>query len=495
MKKLFFSILALFLALSARSQSCLPNGITFTTQAEVDNFPIGYPGCAEIAGDVEFFGEDIHSFSGLSGLTSIGGFLRIYDIPSIVNKSGLTSVQELISLTSIGGTLYVRVAPVFTSFHGLEKLDSIGGFLRIEDKPELATLEGLVNLVFVGGPDLFVRNNPQLSDCAIYAVCNALFVQDPGLLTLIYGNAPGCATHQEARASCHTIPADAATYRMEATKFDDGTLAATAIESCAGLTPGLITAFWLDKGPPDYDFDCREVLGSFGPNQKTAVPAGAGDEHAIVPNRPLEYTIDFQNTGTDTAFRVLLRDVLPPGLDINTFRPGFASHPYTWEIRGADTLDVLFFPVMLPDSNVNEPASHGFFSFTIGQGPDLPDGSILENKASIIFDFNPPIVTNTVRHTIRELLIVRVDEPRDQEILWRVLGNPMHQMATFQAKAFIAGAKRFELYDAAGRMVRSVYFEGQQFEFHRGGLPEGVYFFRISSLQRAAFTGKILVGG
>ena len=707
----------------------------------------------------------LESFAGLEMLQTIGGQFNIEGHWYLEDFSGLDN------LTSIGGNLYVRVAPVFTSFHGLEKLDSIGGFLRIEDNPELTTLEGLDNLVFVGGPDLFVRNNPQLSDCAIYLICNTLFIANPGLFTIIHNNAPGCATPQEARASCHTIPveatvridtngdclpdlsdtpvegiqvrlsgngqmalrpgdqngvslfqyfnsgpftlglpqypsanwavcqddilitpgtpfiqdtlkatfllsplqqecaeltvelglpsifrsclvasdlevsvkntgnliaesvilavvkpyqmdllsstpplaaqsgdtlyfalgdlppltesivklkvktscnyflfeqtlcfeafaytlipcqatfppaseiklsaqclgdtavrfmlknigdaptqsphdytlirnedvlnkasfslgaqqsmtvdvpADAATYRMEATKFDDGTLTATAIESCAGLTPGLITAFWLDKGPLDYDFDCREVLGSFDPNQKTAVPAGAGDEHAIVPNRPLEYTIDFQNTGTDTAFRVLLRDVLPPGLDINTFRPGFASHPYTWEIRGADTLEVLFFPIALPDSNVNEPASHGFFSFTIGQGPDLPDGSILENKASIIFDFNPPIVTNTVRHTIRELLIVRVDEPKELEVLWRVLGNPMHQMATFQAKAFIAGAKRFELYDAAGRMVRSVHFEGQQYEFQRGGLPEGVYFFRISSLQGAAFTGKIIVGG
>ncbi|MCB9300538.1 MAG: hypothetical protein H6566_07810 [Lewinellaceae bacterium] len=765
-----------------------------------------------VGGDVYFnILPQSASLSGLESLTTIGGDLRLD------NQSGLTSVQELVSLTSIGGSLsfpytlesfaglemlqtiggslaiegcwyledfsgldnltsiggslFVRVAPVFTSFHGLEKLDSIGGFLRIEDNPELATLEGLDNLTFIGGPDLFVTGNPQLSDCAIYAVCNALFVNDPNLTIAIGQNGPGCATPQEARASCHTIPveatvridtngdclpdvsdtpaegiqvrlsgngqvalrpgdqngvslfqyfnsgpftlslpqypsanwavcqddilitpgtpfiqdtlkatfllsplqqecaeltvelglpsifrsclvasdlevsvkntgsviaesvilavvkplemdllssnpplsaqsgdtlyfelgdlapladsivkikvktncnfflfehtlcfeafartlipcqatfppaseiklsaqclgdttvrftlknignaptqnpheyvilrneevldkenfnlnaqqsmfvdfpADAATYRMEATKFDDGTLTATAIENCGGLTPGLITSFWLDKGPIDYDFDCREVLGSFDPNQKTAVPAGTGAEHAIVPNRSLEYTIDFQNTGTDTAFRVLLRDVLPQQLDINTFRPGFASHPYTWEIRGADTLEVLFFPIMLPDSNVNEPASHGFFSFTMDQKPDLQDGQTLENKASIIFDFNPPIVTNTVLHTIRELLIVSVDGPQVQPPLWRVLGNPTHDVATFQATAFMAGSKRFELYDAAGRLLRSVPFEGQQFDFQRDGLPEGLYFFRISDLQGKSFTGKIVMGG
>ena len=31
---------------------CLPEGITFSTQAEIDNFQTNYPGCTEIEGDV-----------------------------------------------------------------------------------------------------------------------------------------------------------------------------------------------------------------------------------------------------------------------------------------------------------------------------------------------------------------------------------------------------------------------------------------------------------
>lgn len=289
------------------------------------------------------------------------------------------------------------------------------------------------------------------------------------------------------------VPANGATYRMEATKFDDGTLTAIAIENCGGLTPGLITAFWLDEGPLNYDFSCRQVIGSFDPNQKTAVPSGVDEEHIIEANRPFQYTIDFQNTGTDTAFRVLLRDILPPNLDVNTFRPGFASHPYTWEIKGMDTLEVLFFPIMLPDSNVNEPASHGFFSFNINQIPALSEGSIIENMASIIFDFNPPITTNLVWHTIGQLLIVKVDEPQTQPPKWQVLGNPTNDRAIFQSTQDIDGIKRFELYDTSGRRFRSAQFEGQQFEFQRNGLPAGFYFFVIADAQGRICTGKIVV--
>ena len=212
------------------------------------------------------------------------------------------------------------------------------------------------------------------------------------------------------------VPADGATYRMEATKFDNGALTATALENCNGLTPGQINAFWLDEGPLEYDFDCRQVIGAYDPNQKTAVPTGAGQSHYITANRPIQYTIDFQNTGTDTAYRVLLRDVLPAGFDLNSFRPGISSHPCTWEIRG-NLLEVLFSPIALPDSNVNEPGSRGFFSFELDQMPDLLDGTTFFNTASIIFDFNPEIVTNTVFHQIGQLTVA-LYEPKQAPRLW-----------------------------------------------------------------------------
>ncbi|MEO6037599.1 MAG: hypothetical protein ABIQ93_04235 [Saprospiraceae bacterium] len=288
------------------------------------------------------------------------------------------------------------------------------------------------------------------------------------------------------------LPADGATWRMEATKFDDGTQTATALENCGGLTPGLINAFWQDQGPLDYDFGCRRVVASYDPNQKSAVPTGAGGYHLLAANQPLQYTIDFQNTGTDTAFRVLLRDELPLGLNVNTFRPGYASHPYTWEIRGANTLEVLFSPITLPQSSVNEPASHGFFSFTIDQKPDLPNGTYLFNTAAIIFDFNPPIGTNYVQHMIGQLTVA-VDEPQASAGLWQVWGNPTRDLATFHASEFIPGEKRFALFDGSGRPVRVAQFSEQSFGFQRDGLPAGLYFFKISDARGRAFAGKIVV--
>jgi uncharacterized repeat protein (TIGR01451 family) len=287
------------------------------------------------------------------------------------------------------------------------------------------------------------------------------------------------------------VPSNGETWFMQATKFDDGTLTYVAIEGCSGLTPGLINAFAADAGPAQYDFGCRQVNAAYDPNLKSAIPTGIGPDHLLPANQPLTYTIQFQNTGTDTAYRVLLVDRLSPHLDLNTFRRGLASHPHTWEING-DTLKVLFQPIALPDSNANEAASHGFFSFSIAQQPDLPDGVSLENTASIIFDFNPPIVTNTVAHTIGELT-VRVDEPLRRAALWRVWGNPLHTSATFRTEQFVPGDKVFDLYDALGRPVRRAQFAGQVFEFQRGALPGGLYLFSIRDAQGRRFSGKIVL--
>ncbi|HMQ90660.1 MAG TPA: hypothetical protein PKB07_23830, partial [Flavilitoribacter sp.] len=200
------------------------------------------------------------------------------------------------------------------------------------------------------------------------------------------------------------MSAEGATWRMEATKYEDGTIGAVSLENCGGLTPGLVNSYWLDGGSPDYDFDCRQVVGAFDPNQKTAVPTGIGPDRLLPANRPIRYTINFQNTGTDTAFRVRLIDRLPQEMDPGTFRPIAASHPYTWRIVDGYWLDVLFDPIALPDSNINEPGSNGFFAFEIDQVADLPEGTWIENTASIIFDANPEIFTNYVYHVIGQLI-------------------------------------------------------------------------------------------
>jgi hypothetical protein len=147
MKKIFLNIITVaFCCLNTFSQGCLPDGITFTTQAQVDSFQINYPGCTEIEGDVLINGVwNIYNLNGLAALTAIGGALDVN------NSHLLTDFAGLDNLTSIGGGLSLYVNLGLTSLTGLENLDSIGGQLFISGNYALTNLAGLEELIYVGG--------------------------------------------------------------------------------------------------------------------------------------------------------------------------------------------------------------------------------------------------------------------------------------------------------------------------------------------------------
>lgn len=151
------------------------------------------------------------------------------------------------------------------------------------------------------------------------------------------------------------------------------------------------------------------------PNDKLVAPARPEETNSNYTqiDETLTYTIRFQNTGNDTAINVRLEDQLATTLDLNTFKPIAASHDFRVELEETGRLKVYFDDIFLPDSNVNEIASHGFFAFDIELKEEGLNATI-ENTAGIIFDFNAPVITNTVASNIVEFL----DEDQDTFFFW-----------------------------------------------------------------------------
>ncbi|MBK8497761.1 MAG: SprB repeat-containing protein [Flavobacteriales bacterium] len=137
------------------------------------------------------------------------------------------------------------------------------------------------------------------------------------------------------------------------------------------------------------------VTGSFDPNDKLANTnhGNSSTVYLIDQDEWVDYTIRFQNTGTDTAFLVVITDTLPEQLDPATIRMGAASDGFSWSLTGQGTLRWVFPNILLPDSNVNEGASHCFVSFRIQPHLPLLAGTVIENTANIFFDYNPPVIT------------------------------------------------------------------------------------------------------
>ncbi|MBK8969590.1 MAG: T9SS type A sorting domain-containing protein [Lewinellaceae bacterium] len=295
------------------------------------------------------------------------------------------------------------------------------------------------------------------------------------------------------------IQANGATFRLEADQepgYPYGGQPFVAVEGCGGFTQGMVTQFPTNLSNPFTAQDCRESTASYDPNDKQARPKGVGAGRLIEKTTPLNYMIRFQNTGTDTAFRVVLVDTLSAFLDPATLRPGASSHPYSWELRSGNILRFIFDNILLPDSTVNEPASHGFVQFAIEQTADNPDGTQIDNSAAIFFDFNAPVLTNTTRHVVgSQLLLVSVDAPENGNAPLRVYPNPATDLVTFNLDQ-TAGktAYRFELLDALGRPVRRLNDVNLPLALPCSGLPAGTYFFQLTETGgRGNWTGTVLV--
>jgi uncharacterized repeat protein (TIGR01451 family) len=130
--------------------------------------------------------------------------------------------------------------------------------------------------------------------------------------------------------------------------------------------------------------------------------AGYGADGAVdIGTEWLEYTIRFQNTGTDTAFTVVLRDTLDADLEWESMQVLATSHGLT-EISVDPSGEAMFKfqGILLPDSNVNEPGSQGFLKYRLRPVAGAPHLTRIHNTAAIYFDFNEPVITNTVLNTL-----------------------------------------------------------------------------------------------
>ena len=138
---------------------------------------------------------------------------------------------------------------------------------------------------------------------------------------------------------------------------------------------------------------------AYDPNDKIVTPQGLGIHGYISNNQELEYLIRFQNTGNDTAITVMVRDQLDPNLDWSTIQPIASSHPMQVWVEQDGEAVFKFENIMLPDSNVNELASHGFIKFRINMEPSLSPETQIFNEGHIYFDYNPAVITNKVLNT------------------------------------------------------------------------------------------------
>lgn len=222
---------------------------------------------------------------------------------------------------------------------------------------------------------------------------------------------------------------------------------------------------------------------AYDPNDKNVYPNRLDQyqENYTLFEEFLEYTIRFQNTGTDTAFTVVIRDTLDENLDLSTFRPITGSHPFETFLSENGFLAFHFKDILLPDSTTNEIGSHGYVSFKIKAKPNLEEHTEVSNSASIFFDFNPPILTNTVENVlVSQLPVIGNSSEENRESTFSIFPNPTTGIVTFSSK--LTEDYQLNLLALSGQVIRSYELSKREaFTFDVSDIPAGLYLVAVQN--------------
>ena len=261
---------------------------------------------------------------------------------------------------------------------------------------------------------------------------------------------------------------------------------------------GSINTAAQDANTVDNYFTREEILvGSFDPNDKQVSPSRGLTADEVAEGKELLYTINFQNTGTYLAERVRITDVLDTTLNLETLRFVAASHQVTeFRLLPGGLLEIVFDNISLPDSISDEAGSHGFVTFAIQRKKVYPtNGFRIRNKAAIYFDFNNPVITNTVE-TLLYTPSVHTVEPIEEKVIrsLQIRPNPASESCIVSSQGILSGSGVLKITDASGKLFFQKYLTDASLEqiLSLDRFTTGMYIVTIQS-EQGLVSGKLLV--
>lgn len=234
-----------------------------------------------------------------------------------------------------------------------------------------------------------------------------------------------------------------------------------------------ITSGNTDEMPSDNLFTLNQiVVNSYDPNDKTCL------EGATIPTSKVgdyvHYMIRFENNGTANAQNIVVKDMIDLAkFDINSLVPIKGSHSFVTNITSGNKVEFIFENINLPFDDAN---NDGYLAFKIKTKPTLVSGDTFSNTASIYFDYNFPIVTNTATTTIAAL------SRHDFEFsnYFSLYPNPVHNVLNITAKETIE-ISSINIYNILGQLVVVIPNAKESKTVDVSSLTSGNYFIKINS--------------
>ena len=241
-----------------------------------------------------------------------------------------------------------------------------------------------------------------------------------------------------------------------------------------------INGLFTDETPSDNTFILNQtVVNSYDPNDKTCLEGIVVDQNKI--GDYLHYQIRFENTGTYPAQNIVVRDTIDATkFDISTLEMVNASHNCKTKITD-DKVEFIFENINLP---FDDATNDGYIVFKIKTKSTLTVGESVSNTASIYFDYNFPIVTNTATSAFQNLS--NEDFSSENKVL--LYPNPVKNTLFLTSKSNIDS---IIIYDIQGRKIQDNIVNSNELRLDTNGLIKGCYFIEII-FQNEKMTKKFI---
>lgn len=228
-----------------------------------------------------------------------------------------------------------------------------------------------------------------------------------------------------------------------------------------------------DNNPSNNSIDlCTITLAAWDPNHKEVSPAGNID----TAQKWLTYTVHFQNTGTYYAQNIHVDDTLDINkYDISSVQLLAYSYPPVVDIQSNGAMRFNFYGINLPDSTMDFDGSQGYVQYKVKLKEGLAVGTQVNNTASIYFDFNPAVVTNTASNTIALHIATNTNELADNLSL-QLYPNPTNGILYLKPVGFTP--ETISIYDISGQKLREEKYNSQ---IYINTLSTGCYFIEVRS--------------
>lgn len=218
------------------------------------------------------------------------------------------------------------------------------------------------------------------------------------------------------------------------------------------------------------------ITGAYDPNHIQVNPDGL-----IAAGTKLTYSIEFENTGNDTATNIYVLDTIPSELDFNNLQIKGASGVMNVVKYRAGTYNIIKFDfpnINLPDSVHHPDNCTGMFVYSINSKVGLPNGTLIHNRAGIYFDDNEVVMTNTTENIIglpTGISVLNKDRKVD------MFPNPVTNQLTI--KVSDGSYSSLTITNSMGQVMMQQQINTPVTRVNTSSLPAGLYYISFAGAQ------------